>query len=55
MVRLPKKAKDCLKIFIEIGGLSAVVAFVICGQYVEAIISLIVFLVIAVIMEKYFP
>jgi len=53
-LNISEKAKRYIKIFVEIGGAASVVVFVVCGQYFEGFVSLIVFIAIAAIMEKYF-
>ena len=54
MFIIAKKAKNCLKKFVEWGGVASVVVLVACGQATEAFIVAIVFGVLVVILDEYF-
>ena len=51
---IPKKAKDCLKKFVEWGGLVAVIVYLANLQVIEAVIFAVGFGILVVLLEKYF-
>lgn len=54
MNRITNQAKNCLKMFVEWGGLAGAVFYLIEGEILNALFTAVIFGVFVVVVEKYF-
>jgi uncharacterized membrane protein YjjP (DUF1212 family) len=54
MFNITQATRDCLKKFVEWGGLAGAVFYLIEGEILNALLSAVIFGVIVVFVEKYF-